>query len=59
MLKKAFEYALTNSSGKPLVVIAKTIKGKGVCFMDNSVKWHYTTPNGDELIHALSEIENA
>lgn len=44
---------------KPTVIIAKTIKGKGISFMENKVKWHYSSPNENELIQALKEIENA
>ena len=41
---------------KPTVVIAKTIKGKGVSFMENSVLWHYRPPNDEELSRALTEV---
>lgn len=44
---------------KPIVLVAKTIKGKGVSYMENRVKWHYSTPNEQELIQALNEIDNA
>jgi len=45
--------------GKPKVIIAKTVKGKGVSYMENKVKWHYSTPNEIEFMQALNEIENA
>jgi len=45
--------------GKPTVIIAKTIKGKGVSYMENQVKWHYSTPNDTELEIAIKEINNA
>lgn len=38
------------------VLIANTTKGKGVSFMENSVKWHYKSPNDDELKKALIEV---
>lgn len=44
---------------KPSVVICKTVKGKGVSFMENEVKWHYKNPNDAELEQALNEIKNA
>jgi transketolase len=44
---------------KPTVIIAKTIKGKGVSYMENQVKWHYSTPNDTELAIAIKEINNA
>lgn len=58
-LRHVFKQSLNNNTGKPIVVIAKTIKGKGVSYMENKVKWHYSTPNQDELIQALNEIDNA
>jgi transketolase len=45
--------------GKPTVIIAKTIKGKGVSYMENKVKWHYSTPSHEELQIAINEINNA
>jgi transketolase len=48
-----------NINGKPVVIIANTIKGKGVSYMENKVKWHYSTPNDVELEIAINEIENA
>jgi len=44
---------------KPVVIIANTIKGKGVSYMENKVKWHYSTPNDAELETAINEINNA
>ncbi|MGI6084475.1 MAG: transketolase [Acetivibrionales bacterium] len=43
--------------GKPHVVVAKTVKGKGVSFMENVVKWHGLAPNEQEYNTALKEIE--
>ena len=42
--------------GKPTVVIADTVKGKGISFMENSVLWHYRSPQGDEFAAALAEL---
>ena len=50
--------ALSTRSEKPLAIIANTIKGKGVSFMENSVQWHYKFPNEEELSKAISEINN-
>lgn len=44
---------------KPKCVIAHTIKGKGVSFMENNVLWHYRSPQGKELSSAIEEIKNA
>ncbi len=54
-LNNIFESIKT--SQKPSVIIANTIKGKGVSFMENSVLWHYRSPNEKELNKALSEIK--
>lgn len=43
-------------SGKPLVVIARTVKGKGVSFMENKPVWHYRIPLGKELKIARKEL---
>ena len=45
-------------SGKPSCLIAHTVKGKGVSFMENSVLWHYRTPRGHEFEAALAELES-
>ena len=52
-------FSSKNRTLKPLVVIGKTIKGKGVSFMENQVKWHYKSPNLEELMLAKKEINNA
>lgn len=45
-----------NMKGKPTVIIAKTIKGKGVSFMENQVQWHGVAPNSEEKEAALKEL---
>ena len=42
--------------GKPSVIIAHTIKGKGVSFMENQLAWHYKSPNAEQLAQALAEL---
>ena len=44
------------SENKPLVIIAHTVKGKGVSFMENKVEWHYKNPDDIQLALALSEL---
>jgi transketolase len=44
-------------AGKPSVLIAHTIKGKGVSFMENKVEWHYRNPSKEQLEQALAELE--
>lgn len=43
-------------AGRPSVVIAHTIKGKGVSYMEDLLKWHYSAPNADQLALALQEL---
>ncbi|MEJ6004415.1 transketolase [Paucibacter sp. AS339] len=43
--------------GQPSVLIAHTIKGRGVSFMENSVDWHYRSPNAEQLEQALKELQ--
>lgn len=45
--------------GKPTVVIARTIKGRGVSFMEDVGKWHHGVPDDEEYARALSEIDGA
>lgn len=44
-------------NGKPIVIIADTVKGKGVSFMEGQVLWHYRTARGQEYDAALKELE--
>ncbi len=46
-----------NTHGKPSVVLARTILGKGVSFMENKILWHYQIPSPEELGLALKELE--
>lgn len=45
--------------GRPSVLIAHTVKGKGVSFMENRVEWHYRSPDDAQLAAALEEIRQA
>lgn len=55
-LKQAF---MINSKDKPKVIIARTVKGKGVSFMENNILWHYRDPQGELYEQALKEVEEA
>lgn len=46
-------------NGKPLCIIANTVKGKGVSFMENNVLWHYRTAKNEEYTNALEELESS
>ena len=43
---------------KPSLIIAHTVKGKGVSYMENNVKWHHGVPNEQQFEEALQELEN-
>jgi transketolase len=45
-----------NGSGKPVAIIAHTIKGKGVSFMEDDNNWHYRAPTADEVVEAHKEL---
>ena len=45
-----------DGSGKPVAVIAHTIKGKGISFMEDDNNWHYRIPNIDEVKEAKKEL---
>ncbi len=55
-LKEAFA-ALPFEKGKPSVIIAKTIKGKGVSFMENQLKWHHGVPGAEQYEQAQAELD--
>jgi len=43
---------------KPLVILANTIKGKGVSFMENQLLWHYKSPDKKQYEQAIREIKS-
>ena len=45
--------------GRPTVIIAKTVKGKGVSFMENQAGWHGKAPNDEEFKIAMADLEKA
>ncbi len=54
-IDKAFREAQT-VKGKPTVIIAKSVKGKGVSYMENNADWHGKAPKADEYAVALSDL---
>lgn len=56
-LEEAFEKARA-TEGKPFAIIMKTVKGKGVSFMEDQVGWHGKAPNDEECENALKEINS-
>lgn len=57
-IEKAFNEAKT-IKGKPVCIVAKTSKGKGVSFMENNVNWHGAAPNDEQYNQAVTELKTA
>ena len=55
-IEAAFNEAKT-VKGKPTAIIARTVKGKGVSFMENQVGWHGSAPNDEQYAQAVAEIK--
>ena len=54
-----YNYAkLLSGDGKNVIILAHTVKGKGVSFMENTSEWHGKAPDKDEYERALKELEN-
>jgi transketolase len=51
--------ALPFVPGKPNLVLARTVKGKGVSFIENALHWHHKVPTDEELARALTELNQA
>ena len=57
-LDKAFAVA-KETKGMPTAILMKTVKGKGVSFMENQVGWHGKAPNDEQYAQAMEELEKA
>ena len=57
-IEQAFAEA-RNTKGMPTAIIAKTIKGKGVSFMEGAVAWHGAAPNDEQYQTAMADLEKA
>lgn len=55
----ALETARSAKDGKPTCIVANTVKGKGVSFMENTAKWHGVAPNAEQVAAAVAELEAA
>ncbi len=55
-LRKTF-HAIPEHKGKPTMVIANTIKGKGVSYMENQKKWHHGVPSDEQYAQAMTELQ--
>jgi transketolase len=56
---KTLKDARANQSDKPTCIVANTIKGKGVSFMENTAAWHGVAPNPEQVAAAVQELEAA
>jgi transketolase len=52
-----FDAARARKGGRPFVLVGKTIKGRGVSYMEGVPIWHYRSPNKDEYQQALRELQ--
>ena len=57
-LRAAFKEA-KETKGMPTAIVMKTVKGKGVSYMENQAGWHGKAPNDDEYAQAMEELEKA
>jgi len=55
-IEKSVNYSFSNKRKKPLVIIARTIKGKGVSFFEKKLEWHYKNIDKENYIKALEEL---
>ena len=57
-LRSAFAEA-AETKGKPTCIVMKTVKGKGISFMENNVGWHGKATNAEEYKAAMDELKRA
>lgn len=57
-LDKAFKEA-RETKGQPTAIIAKSVKGKGISYMENQASWHGSAPNDEQYTQAMEELEKA
>lgn len=55
-LRTAFKEA-RETKGKPSAIIMKTVKGKGVSFMEDQTSWHGAAPNDEQYVLAMADLE--
>ena len=55
-IRSAFEWA-RSVAGMPVCIVAETVKGKGVSFMENQVGWHGKAPNDEQYAQAMADLE--
>lgn len=53
------EAVMSRRGGRPFLLVCRTVKGKGISFMENVPIWHYRSPNKDEYLQGLKELADA
>ena len=53
------EAVMSRRGGRPFLLVCRTVKGKGISFMENVPIWHYRSPNKDEYLQSLKELADA
>ncbi|MCI8304273.1 MAG: transketolase [Lawsonibacter sp.] len=56
-LEEVFSRAGLDGDPRPVAVVAHTVKGKGVSFMEDRLEWHFKSPNEEQLAQALEELK--
>jgi transketolase len=56
-IRAALDKFTSTDNGKPTAIIAKTVKGKGVSFMENACEWHGKAPKEEEYHIAMKDLE--
>ena len=56
---RALDEAMAANNGLPKCIIGKTVKGKGVSYMENQCSWHGTAPNNEQYKQAMAELDRA
>ena len=54
---KALDEAMAAENGLPKCIVGKTVKGKGVSYMENQCSWHGTAPNEEQYKQAMAELD--
>jgi len=54
-----FEAVMGREGGRPMLLVCRTVKGKGISFMENVAIWHYRSPNKEEYQKGIKELEEA
>ena len=56
-INEIYRSLLLSKNNKPTAIIANTIKGKGVKFMENKILWHYKSPDNKQLKEAIKSLK--